>query len=117
MNKQKLTSDEMLAAMQERIDRLADRSALAQQMQVCAESRDALADRLNRVIAVAEWRRGKVRGQAYQLAMLRKERERLQATLRRAGLSIMAHPGYTGEPNEEWTDLIESIEELVNILP
>jgi uncharacterized small protein (DUF1192 family) len=117
MNKHKLNSDERIAAMQERIDRLSDRSALSGQIEACVKSRDDLADRLNRVIAVADWRYGKNRRQEYQLAMLRKERERLQATLRRAGLSIMAHPGYTGEPNEEWTDLIESIEELVNILP
>ena len=61
MNKHKLTSDERLAAMQERIDRLADRSALSGQIEACVKSRDDLADRLNRVIAVAEWRRVRVR--------------------------------------------------------
>jgi len=61
MNKHKLNSDERLAAMQERIDRLADRSALSGQIEACVKSRDDLADRLNRVIAVAEWRRVRVR--------------------------------------------------------
>lgn len=61
MNKHKLNSDERLAAMQERLDRATAKSDLAQQMQVCADNRDALADRLNRVIAVAEWRRVRVR--------------------------------------------------------
>ena len=61
MNKQKLNADERLAAMQERIDRLADRSALSGQIEACVKSRDDLADRLNRVIIVAEWRRVRVR--------------------------------------------------------
>lgn len=61
MNKHKLNSEERLAAMQERIDRLADRSALSGQIEACVKSRDDLADRLNRVIAVAEWRRVRVR--------------------------------------------------------
>jgi len=61
MNKHKLNSDERLAAMQERIDRLSDRSALSGQIEACVKSRDDLADRLNRVIAVAEWRRVRVR--------------------------------------------------------
>ena len=51
MNKHKLNSDERLAAMQERIDRLSDRSALSGQIEACVKSRDALADRLNEVIA------------------------------------------------------------------
>jgi len=50
MNKHKLNSDERLAAMQERIDRLSDHSSLAQQMQVCARDRDTFADMLNCVI-------------------------------------------------------------------
>jgi len=61
MSKHKLNADEHLAAMQERIDRLADRSALSGQIEACVKSRDDLADRLNRVIAVAEWRRVRVR--------------------------------------------------------
>jgi len=61
MNKHKLNSEERLAAMQERIDRLSDRSALSGQIEACVKSRDDLADRLNRVIAVAEWRRVRVR--------------------------------------------------------
>ena len=61
MSKHKLNADEHLAAMQERIDRLADRSALSGQIEACVKSRDDLADRLNRIIAVAEWRRVRVR--------------------------------------------------------
>lgn len=61
MSKQKLNADERLAAMQERLDRATAKSDLAQQMQVCANNRDALADRLNRLIAVAEWREERLR--------------------------------------------------------
>lgn len=28
-------------------------------------------------------------------------------------LSVMAHPDYTGDENEEWTDLIETAEEAI----
>ena len=61
MNKHKLNSDERLAAMQERIARLSDRSALSGQIEACVKSRDDLADRLNRLIAVAEWREERLR--------------------------------------------------------
>ena len=61
MDKATITPAERIAAMQERIDRLADRSALSGQIEACVKSRDDLADRLNRVIAVAEWRRVRVR--------------------------------------------------------
>jgi hypothetical protein len=29
-------------------------------------------------------------------------------------LSVMAHPDYTGEENEEWTDLVETGEEVLS---
>ena len=51
MNKATITTAERIAALEEQKDRLADRSALAQQMLVCALDRDRLADRLNEVIA------------------------------------------------------------------
>lgn len=58
MNKHKLNSDERLAAMQERIDRLSDRSALSGQIEACVKSRDDLADRLNEVIEERDALRG-----------------------------------------------------------
>ena len=60
MNKANISTAERLAAMQERIDRLADRAALAQQMQVCALDRDRLADELNVVIDERDELRAKV---------------------------------------------------------
>lgn len=50
MSKHKLNPEERVSVMQEQLERMADRSALAQQMQVCALDRDRLADELNAVI-------------------------------------------------------------------
>ncbi len=60
MNKATITPAERIEALQEQKDRLSDRSALSGQIEACVKSRDDLADRLNRIIAVAEWRRKRV---------------------------------------------------------
>ena len=60
MNKANISTAERIAALEEQKDRLADRAALAHQMQVCAENRDALADMLNCAIDERDELRAKV---------------------------------------------------------
>ncbi len=100
MNKQKLTPAERIAALEEQKDRLADRSALSGQIEACVKSRDDLADRLNRVIAVAEWRRSRNRKYEYQIAALRDEVTELEAQIvklaKRQVYQFEANPGMKG---------------------
>ena len=81
MNNHKLNSDERLAAMQERIDRLANRSALAQQMQVCARDRDTFADMLNCAIDERDELRAKVTELEARVVELCTDRDRLRGVL------------------------------------
>lgn len=50
----------------------------------------------------------------HQLAIsLRLKGDRLVSILRSLRLSVTAHPDYTGQPNAEWTDLVNASDEAI----
>lgn len=48
-----------------------------------------------------------------ELAALKSAGDKLARYARSLRLSVTAHPNYTGEPNAEWTDLVEGVDEAL----
>lgn len=49
-----------------------------------------------------------------QYAALKAKGEKLARYARSLRLSVTAHPHYTGQPNEEWTDLVEGVDKAMD---